>query len=206
MGVGSDKVGRFLDDEEMVAKALSIPRVCTDAEIILHSVATKEIVDRYRDAAEPVKAYWNRLNEYLVNSLAGGEVAHHQGLTFERERIILPNGLSLKYPDLRYVKDEKTGKKGWFYGRKKKLYGGKLCENIVQAVARIVMTDGMLRIQKRYPVVLTVHDEAVMVVREGESEDALAWAIEQMTKEPSYLPGIPLAAEGGHAQRYGNAK
>jgi len=43
-------------------------------------------------------------------------------------------------------------------------------------------------------------------VPENEKEEALAWSIEQMTLEPSYLPGIPLAAEGGFHVRYGEAK
>ena len=95
----------------------------------------------------------------------------------------------------------------WFYGDdEKRLYGGKLTENIVQAVARCVMTDGMLRIQKRYPCVLTVHDEVVVLVPEGEAEDAKTWVLAQMVMEPKYMPGIPLNADVGHAQRYGDAK
>ena len=88
----------------------------------------------------------------------------------------------------------------------KKLYGGKLTENIVQAVARCVMTDGMLRIQKRYPCVLTVHDEAVVLVPEDKAHIAEPWVLEQMVAEPSYMPGIPLAAETGVSKRYGDAK
>jgi DNA polymerase I-like protein with 3'-5' exonuclease and polymerase domains len=68
------------------------------------------------------------------------------------------------------------------------------------------MTDGMLRIQKRYPCVLTVHDEVVALVPEAEAEEAEAWVLAQMVKEPPYMPGIPLAAETGVAQRYGDAK
>ena len=86
------------------------------------------------------------------------------------------------------------------------MYGGKLTENIVQAVARCVMTDGMLRIQRKYPCVLTVHDEVVVLVPEAEVEDAETWVLAQMVMEPQYMPGIPLAADIGHAQRYGDAK
>jgi hypothetical protein len=68
------------------------------------------------------------------------------------------------------------------------------------------MTDGMLRIAKRYPVVGTVHDEALCLAPVEEAADALPWMIEQMTKEPAYMPGIPLAADGGHHRRYGMAK
>jgi len=83
-------------------------------------------------------------------------------VTFRKEEIVLPSGLSLRYPNLKGAPDAK-GRMQWAYGDDKKLYGGKLTENIVQAVARCVMTDGMLRIQKRYQCALTVHDEVVVV-------------------------------------------
>jgi hypothetical protein len=68
------------------------------------------------------------------------------------------------------------------------------------------MTDGMLRVSKRYFVAGTVHDEQIAVVPEDEAKEAFAWMIEQMTTEPSYMPGIPLAADGGVHRRYGLAK
>jgi len=112
----------------------------------------------------------------------------------------------LRYPSLSGKADER-GRIQWSYGEdEKKLYGGKLTENIVQAVARCVMTDGMLRIQKRYPCVLTVHDEVVVLVPEAEVVDAENWVLAQMTMVPKYMPGIPLAADIGHAKRYGDAK
>jgi DNA polymerase I-like protein with 3'-5' exonuclease and polymerase domains len=68
------------------------------------------------------------------------------------------------------------------------------------------MTDGMLRVAKRYPVVGTVHDELICVVPDSEVNEAKAWVLEQMTIEPSYMPGIPLAADVGAHRRYGDAK
>jgi DNA polymerase len=114
--------------------------------------------------------------------------------------------MALRYPKLTFELDEKS-RKQWFYGPDKtKLYGAKLVENIVQAVARCVMTDGMLRIQNRYPCVLTVHDEAVVLVPTKEVVEAEPWVLAQMVKQPSYMPDIPLAAETGSGARYGQAK
>ena len=87
-----------------------------------------------------------------------------------------------------------------------KLYAGKITNNIVQGTARIVMTDGMLRVNKKYPVVGTVHDELIAVAPVEEARDGLEWVLQQMTLEPKYMPGIPLAADGGHHRRYGMAK
>jgi DNA polymerase I-like protein with 3'-5' exonuclease and polymerase domains len=81
-----------------------------------------------------------------------------------------------------------------------------IVHNCTQSVARIVMSDGMLRVDKRYPTVLTVHDELGALIPEAEAETGLAWILKQMTREPKYMPGIPLAADGGFAKRYGDAK
>jgi DNA polymerase len=145
----------------------------------------------------------------VSHSLANGKPYEYKCLTFDKERILLPSGLALKYPELTGHADEK-GRIQWSYGADaksiRKLYGGKIVENVVQAVARCVMTDGMLRIQKRYSCVLTVHDEVVCLVPEDEAVEAEAWVLEQMVKEPSYMPGIPLDAETGCNKRYGEAK
>ena len=122
----------------------------------------------------------------------------------------MPNGMSIKYPNLRQEKDPDTKKSQWVYGNEgetpTKLYAGKITNNVTQGVARIVMTDGMLRVSKRYPVVGTVHDEQIVVVPDDEVADAKTWVLAQMTVEPKYLPGIPLAADGGAHRRYGLAK
>jgi DNA polymerase I-like protein with 3'-5' exonuclease and polymerase domains len=68
------------------------------------------------------------------------------------------------------------------------------------------MTDGMLRVAKRYFVAGTVHDEQIVVVPDGEVEEAKKWVWEQMVQEPKYLPGIPLNSEVGAHVRYGLAK
>ena len=205
-GVDKDIFQKFISWDVNVERAMEIPRICTDEEIIIHSVATKQIVDKYRAAAVPVTEFWQMCNELIHISLAGGRERRHKGLIFRKGEIVLPSGLSLKYPDLTAIPDEK-GRIQWHYGRdKKKLYGGKIVENIVQAVARCVMTDGMLRIQKRYPVVLTVHDEAVALVPEDEAESAYDFMIDCMTTAPKYMPGIPLAADGGWGKCYGDIK
>ena len=206
LGVTGWYVGAFAEWNRNLERMYEIPHICTDAELLVHCVSAKKIIDIYRSKAQPVVAFWDMCNELIGASLAKGKSHTYKCLTFEKERIVLPNGLSLRYPALMGKADDK-GRVQWFYGEdEKKLYGGKLVENIVQAVARCVMTDGMLRIQKRYPCVLTVHDEVVALVPDAEVEEAEAWVHAQMVKEPSYLKGIPLDAESSFAKRYGDAK
>ena len=142
----------------------------------------------------------------IDHSLYGGEEFVYKCLTFRKGEIELPNGMKLLYPDLRIEQDDK-GRSQWVYGPDAtKLYAGKVTNNVTQALARIVMTDGMLRVSQRYPVVGTVHDELIALVADDEVDEAKTWVLAQMTMEPRYMPGIPLNADGGAHRRYGLAK
>lgn len=201
LGVTEQTVSDFLAWEKNLELLSKIPHTCTTKELLIHALAAKEIINKYREAAYPVVGFWNLCNSLLQHSLFKGKPYQHKCLTFEKERIILPSGLALRYPDLRSENAQ------WVYGSdSKKLYGGKLTENIVQAVARCVMTDGMLRIQEKYPCVLTVHDEVVALVPEDDAEEAEKWVLAQMVMDPEYMKGIPLDAEASSAKRYGDAK
>ena len=206
LGVDQAYAQKFLDWEDNVTKMLEIPHTCTDQELLTHCLAAKKIIDIYRATAHPVATFWEMCSNLIESSLYGGKVFQYKCLTFSKERIELPNGMSLLYPDLRRDKDDK-GRSQWVYGpNATKLYAGKVTNNVTQAVARIVMTDGMLRVSKKYPIAGTVHDELIAVVPDEEVADAKTWVLAQMTLEPKYMPGIPLAADGGAHRRYGEAK
>jgi DNA polymerase len=206
LGVTGYDVEKFVSWDENVKRLEAIPHTCGEDELLIHALAAKAIIDKYREAAWPVVSFWEMCSGSIERSLAGGKALEYKCLRFERERIVLPSGLALRYTGLRGKADPK-GRPQWFYGEHEtKLYGGKLTENIVQAVARCVMTDGMLRIQKRYSCVLTVHDEVVVMVPEEESQEAKDWVLAQMVVVPNYMPGIPLAADIDVAKRYGEAK
>jgi hypothetical protein len=206
LGVDKTFVNRFVDWHDSESKLLGIPHTCTVEELLDHAVAAKKIIDTYRSTAYPVVGFWSMCSELLVTSFVEGHEHTYKCLTFKKGAIELPNGMSLLYPNLRQVKDEE-GKKQWVYGEDAtKLYAGKITNNVTQALARIVMTDGMLRVAKKYPIVGTVHDELIALVPDEEVEHAKTWVLAQMTMEPSYMRGIPLAADGGAHRRYGEAK
>lgn len=197
-----------LAGEKRVRRMLDIPHTCTDDELFTHCLCAKRIIDTYRATAAPVVGYWNRLQKLIESSLYGGRVYEHKCLRFEKERIVMPNGMALRYPGLSAEENEE-GFLEWTYesgNMRKKLHAGVLAENTTSALARCVMTDGMLRLAKRYPVVLTVHDEVGTLVPDGEIEEGKVWCHAQMTREPKYLPGIPLGADTGAHRRYGLAK
>jgi hypothetical protein len=206
LGVTKTSVEAFVEWEDNLEKMQAVPHTCTEPELLIHCVAAKAIIDNYRKTAAPVVKFWNLCGELIHRSLLSGEEYTHKCLTFSKGRIKLPSGMYLLYPNLRRGKDEE-GKLQWTYGLDaSKIYAGKITNNVTQGVARCVMTDGMLRVAKRYPVKGTVHDELIAVVPDAEVEEAKTWVLEQMTMEPRYLPGIPLNADGGAHRRYGLAK
>ena len=206
LGVTKDYIEKMLEWDDNVVKLEAIPHACTTKELLIHAAASKKIIDIYRSTSYPVVAFWEMCAGLLERSLYGGEEFRYKCLVFRKEEIELPNGMKLLYPNLRREKDDK-GRSQYVYGPDAtKLYAGKITNNVTQALARIVMTDGMLRIAKRYPVVGTVHDESWEIVPEHEAAEAQEWVLAQMTMEPKYMPGIPLNAEVGYHQRYGLAK
>lgn len=206
LGVSAYDAEKFTAWEENVKRLMEIPHTCTDQELLVHALAAKAIIDKYREAAWPVVSFWDFCNAAIERSLGGGKVVEYKCLRFERERIVLPSGLALRYPALKGKPDPK-GRVQWCYGEHEtKLYGGKLTENIVQAVARCVMTEQMLQINKRYPIALTVHDECCIVVKESEAEEAYTFCVEAMSTAPVWAPGLPVACSGDTAKRYGDAK
>jgi len=206
LGANKRFAEEFLQWKKTETVLLDIPHTCSLEALVFHAIAAKRIIDIYRGTAYQVVSFWNMCSGLIDSALYGGEEHQYKCLTFKKETIELPNGMALKYPNLRKQKGE-DGRSQWVYGdNATKLYAGKVTNNVTQALARIVMTDGMLRVSKRYPVVGTVHDELIACVPDAEVEEAKTWVLAQMTMEPRYLPGIPLNADGGAHRRYGLAK
>ena len=210
LGVNGAYAQRFMNWEDNPARMFEIPHTCTDEELLIHCLAAKKIIDIYRETSHPVVSFWDMCGRLLEKSLYGGDEVVYKCVTFRKEEIVLPSGMTLKYPNLRRVVDTKTKQSNWVYGaegeKPTKLYAGKITNNIVQGTARVVMTDGMLRVAKRYPVVGTVHDELLCVVPDAEVEEAKVWVLQQMIAVPPYMPGIPLNSDVGAHRRYGLAK
>jgi DNA polymerase I-like protein with 3'-5' exonuclease and polymerase domains len=79
-----------------------------------------------------------------------------------------------------------------------------MVENIVQALARIIVGEQMLKIRERYRPVLTVHDAAVIVVPKSELDQAVAFITEVMSTPPSWAEGLPVACEAKSGESYGD--
>lgn len=176
--------------------------------LILEDDVSLMIVNTYRGTYTGVPAKWKELNN-AISILAGGRGSYSIGpCIFERGRISLPNGLYLHYHNLRNTPD------GWVYdhaGKPRRLYGGALLENIVQALARIIVMDAMLRIAERFKkadlhLALQVHDALAYVVPNKLAAAAGAIMREEMNKPVAWAPGLPLAADLKYGPTYGDAK
>jgi DNA polymerase len=98
------------------------------------------------------------------------------------------------------VRNQNTFTRKW--GRNK-LIGSSIFQSAVQATARDMLAEAMLRLyDEGYSMVNSVHDEILLLVSESDGETALGRVIEVMTTPPKWAPDFPLAAEGWHGKRY----
>ena len=89
-------------------------------------------------------------------------------------------------------------------GKKEYTYGGRITENVIQALSRIVITDSILRLSKRkeLDIVLQVHDEIIIIANIIEPHVTMSYIINDMCLAPKWCEDIPLDAEGGFATNY----
>jgi DNA polymerase I-like protein with 3'-5' exonuclease and polymerase domains len=165
------------------------------------------IINIYRETYPYIKELW-RAGNSAIEAMAKKRTAKwgNGSVVVGADGVLMPNGLYQRYPNLRKVKD-KTGKEQYIYDSRKgvtKLYGGKLTENICQGLARCIIGEQMLRIAKRYRVVLTVHDAVACVAPKEEAEEAMAFVMECMRYVPDWAQGIPLNCEAGYGESYGD--
>ena len=161
------------------------------------------IISVYRQTYPHIPRLWKEANNSL-NALRQGKtttVGHQpQALSVTEAGFLLPSGLYLNYKDLQEAED------GYTYASRRgriKIYGGKVVENVCQALARCVIGEQMLKISRKYKVALTVHDAVMAVVKQEEKDEALAYIEECMNWRPSWALTLPLACEIGVGKSYG---
>ena len=174
---------------------------------------TAHIIKVYRETYDWIPALWRKAGLALDAMLA------NQTTTLGREGILvvegakgirLPNGLYVKYPNLRKLRNEQ-GKDEYVYDTKKgkavipnRIYGGKVIENVCQALARIIIGEQMLQVAKKYKVVMTVHDAIACVIPEQEAEAGQEYVEMCMKMRPKWAQDLPLSCESGMGKSYGD--
>jgi hypothetical protein len=186
--------------------------------IAMDEKEAKRIVYLYRNTYSCIPDLWKALDQLAAKFLIDPQGMYEwRNLIFASERIILPNGMPIQYPDIA------NGPQGLYFRSRKyralddgeglnwedgaRIWGGGFCENIAQALARIIATRAELRLHRLgLDAVLQAHDELVFHVP-TETVDICKRAIEfEMIRPVDWMPELPIAVEIKHGPSYGDAK
>ena len=155
------------------------------------------IVSQYRAMYSNIPRLWNVCKQFLYGMIDRAQYGTKYGpLKVANNAIELPNGMFLKYPHLTYSAGEFLYQSSFNKGPIR-THGPRLCENIIQALARIVITNQMLTIKNSLPhldVVLTVHDEIICSGPEENPEVTLEQIMAIMKSPPEWCEKLPLDA------------
>jgi len=171
----------------------------------------KRIIDTYRATYPQIVALWKTAGDSIKAILRDQQthLGRNDVLDIDgKEGIRLPNGLYIHYPNIRAVQNEDKTEIVYDVKRGKqviptKIYGGKLIENVCQALARIIIGDQMLMVAKKYKVVMTVHDAIACIVPENEVKTAQEYVELCMKLRPQWGTELPLNCESGYGDSYG---
>ena len=160
-----------------------------------------KIVELWKSAASALKSILQKQH----TTLGRGDILKVEGV----KGILLPNTLYLRYPNLRKLQDD-DGEIELVYDTKKgkaiiptRIYGGKVIENVCQALARIVIGEQMLMVAKKYRVVMTVHDAIACIAPTEQVKTALEYVEMCMRTRPDWGMELPLNCEAGYGSSYG---
>ena len=187
-GMGADKF-------QMTLKTGSPSVEVTDA-------TAQAIVMQYRSMYPNIPKLWSGMKDSLFQMLNPRSVGMMYGpLTIRSKALGLPNGMALNYPNLYFSAGQ------FMYSTERetiRTHGPRVTENVVQALARLVITDQMLEVQNlpEVDIVLQVHDEIIAIGSEHNADATMDKIIEIMRTAPEWCSDLPLDAEGGASQIY----
>jgi len=168
----------------------------------------KRIIDIYRNTNDKISDLWRQAQAMVKGLLHGDKYAVGRpgvvDVVPDEYGIRLPSGLLIRYPGL-YAEEGAQGLEMFYKTRKgpSRIYGGKNVENLCQALARCIIGEQLLKINKRYRVVLTVHDSVVSCVPEDQVDEARDYIETCMRWTPDWAEGLPVDCESGVGKSYG---
>ena len=171
----------------------------------------RRVINIYRDANHQINRLWRDAQNMIVNLSRGDAISFGTEqfikVNAEDSALVTPSGLLLRYDELRAEQTDK----GFEYSYKTRrgrtrIYGGKVVENVCQAIARCIIGDQMLEVAKRYRVVLTVHDSIMCCVPDSDVAEAQAYVEMCMRETPEWAAGLPINCESGVGKSYGECE
>lgn len=208
-------LNRFVEDEWKMKRVNEMVSRITKEELIVHCAVAEAIVKKWRALNKPIVELWGTM-EHVLEAMLDDDADYTFGpgdcMRVKRHAIVLPNGMQLRYPGLKYSAAFGEDRGGFSYngayGQRKYTYGGSLTENVVQALARIIVTDQMLHIKATtgHDPALFTHDDLAYVVPDAEAASFSGYLQATMKVPPQWAVGLPLSVEGGFHQSYGGCK
>ncbi len=168
------------------------------------------IIDVYRRTYPKIPELWQSAGRALeaLRTQRTAQLGREGVLNVDLLGIRLPNGMYIRYPNLRAV--DVNGKTELVYDLKKgratitsRIYGGKVVENVCQALARIVIGEQMLMVARRLRVVMTVHDAVGAIAPVEQADEARTFVEDCMRIRPKWALGLPLNCESKMGASYG---
>lgn len=170
----------------------------------------KLIVDKWRRANKNIVGFWAEAEQKASKAVRTGkkQILKNGLISFNYDGkcllIKLPSGRNLHYREPSFALN-KWGREALQYKGLEQTtkqwvnidtYGGKLVENIVQAIARDLLAYSMIKISPLFPIVMHVHDEVVCEVPIESCEKSLTYLCKIMSLDVPWAKGLPLNAEG----------
>ena len=171
----------------------------------------RRVINIYREANGDIYNLWKAAQNTLVYLVSGDALSFGCNnlltVNLDKTALELPSGLLLRYEDLKGVEGE-MGTEYTYQTRRgrTRIYGGKVVENVCQALARCIIGYQMIEVARRYKVVLTVHDSIVCCVPDGEVVEAQSYVENCMRKVPDWAVGLPIDCESGVGKSYGDCE
>ncbi len=204
---------------EKFRRTLEIGQAGISVKIDLHEA--DRIVRLYRQKNFKIVELWQKCGNALGMILMGQAGIIARGITCDAEGIRLPNGFYIRYPGLRvfnngyeYIADARSYRNAvrtrvlsgemqtgvnWT-----KIYGGKATENVIQALAAIVIREQMAAVGQKYHVAFQVHDEIIITAPTADATNAQQYLERVMSTPPTWAADLPVACESGMAENYGD--
>ena len=174
----------------------------------------KNIVYAYRKANPDLIEAWQDAGTMLESVRAGQVYTMGNGdiiTSVPYEGMMKPNGMMLGLPNLRKLRTERGD--SWAYDKllgrtiiPEYIHPAKTFQRCIQSLARDIIAEQLIQVAKRYPVVMTVHDELVMLCKDEEVDDCKAYVQQCMTTAPAWCSDLPLDCEIGVGDNYKDAK
>lgn len=203
MGVDPDA---FLNNPYKVKQVAEMVSRLDLTDRLIHCLVTEAIVKRWRKKQDQVVKGWDTM-ESVINAMAAGREMTFgpQGfLRTEKDAIVLPSGMRLKYKD---IQRHEGGADYWTGRSREHVYGGSLTNNVIQGLEQEIIGGQMLEIAGLgYKVATEAYDSIVCVVLETRAGQCLADMMRVMKQAPAWAVGLPLASEGGIGQTYAECK